>query len=85
MPNISMFYGIVIYMYFDDHRPPHIHARYGDDEAAFDFNGDLLEGKMSRKQQNLIRAWIDIHLDELKANWSIAIENGNIHKIEPLR
>jgi hypothetical protein len=33
MPTISIFYGIVIQMFFDDHNPPHFHARYGRSRA----------------------------------------------------
>lgn len=45
MPRISAFYGIVIAMYFDDHPPPHFHARYGEHEAQILIaNGDVLHG-----------------------------------------
>jgi Domain of unknown function (DUF4160) len=33
MPTISEFFGIVIMMYYNDHAPPHFHARYGEYEA----------------------------------------------------
>jgi len=33
VPEISRFYGIVIYMYDNDHAPPHFHAEYGSEEA----------------------------------------------------
>lgn len=56
MPIISMFYGIVISMYYDEHNPPHFHAYYGDFKAIFDFDGELLKGEMPKKQQKLIAA-----------------------------
>lgn len=49
MPQISMFNGIVIYMYWDDHNPPHIHAKYHDYEATFKLNGDLMTGELPKK------------------------------------
>ena len=35
MPEISRFLGISITMYFNDHMPPHFHAEYNNQEAAF--------------------------------------------------
>ncbi len=56
MPTISMFYGILIRMYYDDHNPPHIHAIYGNDTACFTFDGELLEGSLPKKQTKLVEA-----------------------------
>ena len=36
MPEISRFYGIIISMYYDDHNPPHFHARYGGSRATIE-------------------------------------------------
>ena len=47
MPTISMFYGILIRMYYDDHNPPHIHALYGDEAACYDFEGNIINGALS--------------------------------------
>ena len=33
MPRISSFYGLVVYMYWGDHSPPHFHAEYGEQQA----------------------------------------------------
>ncbi len=38
MPEISRFYGIIIYMYINDHNPPHFHARYNEFEATISIN-----------------------------------------------
>ena len=46
MPVISRFYGIMIAMYFMDHNPPHLHAKYAGFEALFDFSGELIEGEL---------------------------------------
>ena len=48
MPVISRFYGIVIAMYFNDHSPPHFHAKYSGYEALFDFEGNGIEGELTR-------------------------------------
>ncbi len=85
MPTLSMFYGIIISMYFDDHNPPHFHAAYQGDEATFDLRGELLEGDMPAKQRKLIGAWAEIHHDELVGNWELASRNESVYKIEPLR
>ena len=85
MPSISMFYGIVIYMYPDDHNPPHFHARYQGYDAAFDLDGEMIEGTMPRNQRKLIAAWTVVHRDELEANWSLAQDNQGLYKIPPLR
>lgn len=85
MPTISMFYGILIRMYYDDHNPPHIHAIYNGDTACFTFDGELFEGSLPKKQRKLVEAWIELHSDELKANWTLAQEGEPVFKIEPLK
>ena len=85
MPAISMFYGIIIYMYMRDHLPPHFHARYQGFEAIFDFEGEMLEGEMPRNQAKLISAWATVHRDELEANWILAKEKQPLFKINPLQ
>lgn len=85
MPTISMFYGILIRMYYDDHNPPHIHAIYGDEKACFTFDGELSEGSFPKKQKKLVEAWIEIHRDELTANWKLAQDGETIFRIEPLK
>lgn len=89
MPSISMFYGIVIYMYFKDnrqHKKPHIHARYQGDEAVFTIpDGDLLEGNIPNSKIRLVQAWIELHKDELVANWELTVSGEQPYKIDPLR
>jgi len=68
MPTISQFYGIDIYMYYNDnqkHHKPHVHVSYGDYKAVIDFKGEVLEGNLSTKQYNLVCAWIKLHIQEL--------------------
>ncbi|WP_295999709.1 DUF4160 domain-containing protein [uncultured Adlercreutzia sp.] len=80
-----MFFGIIIYMYADDHNPPHFHAIYQGYEAQFSLDGELLVGEMPRKQMRLIAAWVELHRDELLANWDLANSGQPLYKIEPLR
>lgn len=88
MPTLSIFYGIVVRMYWKDtdrHKLPHFHAFYGDDEAVFSFDGELLEGAFPRKQAALVKAWALIHADDLTANWLLARNGEETFKIDPLR
>lgn len=84
MPTISMFYGIVIRMYYDDHNPPHFHAFYGEYKAIFNFNGEIIEGTMPKPKEKLITAWALIHKDELMANWQLAKNSETLYNINPL-
>lgn len=88
MPALSMFFGIIIYMYREagkQHNQPHVHAEYQDFEAVFDLNGELIEGDMPRKKLRLVQAWIEIHHEELQANWNLLSRGEPAFKIEPLR
>ena len=85
MPTISMFYGILIRMYNDEHNPPHFHAIYGDYEACFAFDGEIIDGYLPKKQIRLIQAWVELHRDELLANWKLAEQGEPLFKIEHLR
>ena len=86
MPTISMFYGIIIRMYNNgEHTPPHFHASYQGYNAVFDFDGEVMEGEMPKKQQKFIAAWAEIHKDELLANWELAMSEQPLYKIDPLR
>jgi hypothetical protein len=89
MPTISTFYGVVVSMYFLDnrrHHRPHIHARYQDKETvvAID-NTEVLEGSLPPGKMRLVLAWIEIHRDELLADWNLAVNGQLPNKIEPLR
>lgn len=84
MPAICMFYGIVIYMYYKDHMPPHFHARYQGQEACFTFDGELLEGKLPSKQCKLVAAWAVLNTEELEANWDLARNKQELFKLRPL-
>ncbi|HNX25526.1 MAG TPA: DUF4160 domain-containing protein [Spirochaetota bacterium] len=89
MPAISMFYGLIIYLYFYDnkkHNIPHIHVEYQGKEAVVSItDGSIIEGDLSPKKMRLILAWIEIHQEELLANWALAVKGEQVFKIDPLR
>ncbi len=89
MAIISMFYGIIISMYYFDnkqHKTPHIHVKYQDEEAVFSIpDGKILNGTMKTNKRKLVEAWILIHEDELMADWELAISGEEIFKIDPLK
>ncbi|MEN9376525.1 MAG: hypothetical protein RL710_1682 [Pseudomonadota bacterium] len=88
MPIISMFYGIIIRLYLIDnkhHNLPHIHAKYAEFEASVDIaEGEILGGTLPRKQLRLVQAWIELHRDELMADWELAVSGEHPYKIAPL-
>ena len=89
MAIISMFYGIIISMYYLDnkrHHLPHIHVRYQEKEAVFAIEiGELLEGDLPSNKRKLVEAWIEIHKEDLMADWSLAIAGQTLFTIEPLK
>jgi hypothetical protein len=89
MAIISMFYGIIVSMYYFDnqkHKTPHIHIKYQGEEAVFSLlDSSILSGTMKTNKRKLLEAWILIHNDELMADWELAINGEEIFKIDPLR
>ncbi|MCW5879878.1 MAG: DUF4160 domain-containing protein [Anaerolineae bacterium] len=89
MAVLAMFYGIIVSMYYFDtrqHHVPHIHIRYQEQEAVFSIpGGELLEGEIKPNKRKLVEAWIEIHQEELMANWQLASQGEAVFKIEPLK
>ena len=89
MAVISMFYGIIISLYFFDmrqHHLPHIHVKYQDQEAVLAIaSGEVLEGELKAGRLKLVQAWIEIHQDELIADWELASQGQAVFKIDPLK
>ncbi len=89
MPVISMFYGVIVLMYYFDnkkHHLPHIHAQYGEEEAVISIpEGSVIEGSLRTAKLKLVQAWIEIHRDELMADWQLAVNGQAVFKIEPLK
>ena len=85
MPAISSFYGILIRMFFNDHPPPHFHARYGEFEATIEIDTlTTLEGHLPTRALNLVHEWAIIHKEELREDWLLCRANAHPSKIEPL-
>ena len=85
MPEISRFLGIVIAMYYNDHAPPHFHARYGDSEIRVNIeNGDIMSGNFPKRAENLVLEWYKLHREDLLNDWQLAVERRPLNKIEPL-
>ena len=84
-----MFYGLIVSMYYLDtkqHKLPHIHIRYGEREAVYQIpEGNLLEGNIPGNKEKLLLAWIEIHREELMANWDLAVSGNRIFVIDPLK
>jgi Domain of unknown function (DUF4160) len=89
MPAISMFYGIVIYLYFYDderHKLPHIHAKYQGQDASFSIiDGSILRGELPQSKVRMVQAWIEIHREDLMADWELAVNGQAPFAIDPLR
>ena len=89
MPSISMFYGIIIYMYGQDnkkHKMPHVHAKYAGKYSVFSLRtGEKIEGKMPTKQAQFVKTWILLRQEELLADWELALNGEHPYDIEPLR
>jgi hypothetical protein len=85
MPKVCEFFGILINMYFDDHKPPHFHAIYGEYEALISIkNLKIIKGKLPPKIYNLVTKWVTQHQEELKRNWNKVINSKQPDKIKPL-
>ncbi len=86
MPEISRFFGIVIYMFNDEHNPPHFHVRYADQQALINIQTlEMMEGNLSRRATELVIDWAELHQSELLENWNICSQKQKPHKIEPLK
>jgi hypothetical protein len=89
MAILSMFYGLIISMFYGDnkrHKQPHIHVRYQDYRAVFSIpDGELINGTLPQKKIKLVQAWIVLHEEDLMANWELSTSEKNIFKIEPLK
>jgi hypothetical protein len=87
MPEISRFFGVIIYMYFKDHLPPHFHAEYNGQEAQFSIEtGNIIVGDLPRKQTRLIQAWVELYREDLFKNYlESQKDSGQLRKIKPLQ
>lgn len=85
MPVISRFFGIAIAMYWNDHAPPHFHAKYSSEEAVIHIeNGQILQGSLSKRALGLVEEWRKIHLKELMQDWELARQRKALRYVSPL-
>jgi hypothetical protein len=85
VPEISRFLGIVIAMYYKEHAPPHFHAKYGGQRAAFSIEDlRLIEGKLPQRIISLVLEWSFQYREELMENWRRAERKEDLRQIEPL-
>ena len=88
MPTISMFFGIIIRMYYSpkEHNPPHIHVYYQENKSVINIQtGNSIAGELPPKQLKLVLAWIEIHKEELLADWILCQNGEKPFPIEPLK
>ena len=85
MPEISLFYGIRVTMYYDDHNPPHFHVEYAGNKTIIDIlNASVMRGALPNKQLKLVLAWCVLHQDELMQNWELSKQSLPLNRINPL-
>ena len=82
MPTIAIFYGITIQMYWDDHNPPHFHARYGRAKAMIRISdGEVVSCELPPTATRMVREWALLRRAELEENWQRAINLKSLYKI----
>lgn len=84
-----MFYGVIVLMYYFDnrkHQLPHIHVQYSGEEAVVSIpDGEVIEGAIRANKLKLVQAWIEIHQEDLMADWQLAVNGQQVFKIDPLK
>lgn len=88
MPVLSTFYGIIVRMYREvggRHNLPHIHAEYAGEEIVIALDGTILEGTIPKGKMKLLEAWMEIHHEDLEANWKLLSNGDQFFRIDPLR
>lgn len=85
MPEISRFFGIIVAMFYNEHNPPHFHARYGDYKVEIEIcTLSVLAGKFPPRALGLLIEWATQHQEELTANWQLARAAAELNRITPL-
>ncbi|QXP82656.1 DUF4160 domain-containing protein [Methylococcus sp. ANG] len=84
MPEISRFLGIVIGMYWSDHAPPRFHAKYSGYEITVDIETGIVRGEFPKRALRAVLDWLDLHQDELLADWELAQRDEPLNPIQPL-
>ena len=88
MPVLSTFFGIIVRMYRENsgrHNMPHIHAEYSGEEVVVTLDGEVIEGRIPKNKMKLLEAWIEIHREDLEANWKLLSNGEQFFRIDPLK
>ena len=90
MPVLSMFFGIIVRMYREEgskHNMPHLHAEYSGKEIVMALDGTILEGEKDfpRNKQRMLEVWMEIHREDLEADWKLLSNGEQFFRIDPLR
>jgi len=85
LPRISQFFGIMIYMYYNDHLPPHFHAKHAEHEVLIRIDTlAILRGEFPRQEQALVLKWATLHREELTTDWELAKKGLPLQSIAPM-
>lgn len=84
MPELSRFYGIVVFMNYNDYDPPHFHVRYQEQEVTIEIQSGIVQGMMAKRALKLLFEWFEQHQQELADNWQRARGRGPLQRIPPL-
>lgn len=85
MPEISRFFGIIVAIFYNDHNPPHFHAKYGEHKALISIeDGSVLAGGLPNRALDLVEEWRLLHISDLQDDWNLAAEHKPLRRIEPL-
>ena len=85
MPEISRFYGIIIYMNYKDHAPPHFHVWYGEYKAIISIKDQMVKGEMPNRALKMIFEWLEVHKEEILNDWELAQKGDTLKYIDPLK
>jgi len=84
MPELSRFLGIVVYLVYDDHRPPHFHAEYGEFKVTVEIATGTVEGRFPKRALRALLEWHEIYRDRLEEDWELAERHQPLKRIPPL-
>lgn len=90
MPVLSMFFGIIVRMYREEsgkQNMPHLHAEYSGEEIVMALDGTILEGEKTfpRNKRKMLEVWMEIHREDLEANWKLLSNGEQFFRIDPLK
>jgi hypothetical protein len=84
VPELCRFLGIVIFMVYDDHRPPHFHAEYGEYKVTVEIDSGVVDGRFPRRALKALMEWYEMHKDRLLEDWELAERHQPLKRIPPL-